>query len=168
MKELGIDFYLLIAQIINFGIIFFVLQKFLYKPIMTMLDKRKKEIDEGMQAAKRVQHEEEKSKEKQEKLVSEAKKEARAILEDAKKQAEEQKRQIVADAHKEAAAVAAKAKVQAETKAKALEEEMRKQAVDLAALMAQKLLPEILSDADHKKVIAAQLKALEKSVKMVN
>lgn len=168
MKELGIDFYLLIAQIVNFGIIFFVLKKFLYKPIITMIDKRKKEIDESLEQARKIEHEEEKAKEKQDKLVSEAKKEARSIIDEAKKQGEEQKRQIVADAHKEAQAVVTKSKAQAETKAKALEEEMRSQAVDLAAAMVQKLLPEVLSDADHKKVIASQLKALEKTMKAVN
>ncbi len=168
MKELGIEPLLLLAQIVNFGIIFFVLQKFLYKPVLAMIDKRKKEIDDGLDTAKRLQHEEEKGKEKQEKLVSDAKKEARALLEEAKKQAEEQKKTVLAEAHKEAQTIVAKSKTQAEAKAKALEEDMRRQAVDLAALMVQKLLPEVLSDADHKKVIATQLKALEKSVKAVN
>jgi F-type H+-transporting ATPase subunit b len=168
MKELGIEPMLLLAQIVNFAIIFFVLKKFLYKPVLTMIEKRKREIDEGLETARKIQEEEEKAKERKEKILTDAKKEARAIVDEAKKLAEEQKKQILADAHKEAGVILAKAKAQAESNAKALEEQMKRQSVDLAALMVQKLLPEVLSDADHKKVIAAQLKALQTSVKQVN
>lgn len=168
MKELGIEPMLLLAQIINFGIIFFVLKKFLYKPVLTMLEKRKKETEETIERAKRMEHEEGKMKEKQEKLVADAKKEARIILEEAKKQAEEQKRMTLAEAHTEVQSILAKGKTQAAAYQKTVESDVRKQAVELASLMVQKLLPEILSDQDHKKLIASQLKELEKSVKMVN
>jgi len=168
MKELGIEPMLLLAQIINFGIIFFVLKKFLYKPVLTMLEKRKKETEAAIDRAKKMEHEEEKMKEKQEKQVSEAKKEARLIIEEAKKQGEEQKRQTLAEAHTEVQALLAKGKTQAAAYQKTVEADMRKQAVELAALMVEKLLPSILSDQDHKKLIASQLKDLEKSVKMVN
>ena len=42
MEKLGIEPQLLLAQLVNFGIIIFVLSKFLYKPILDMLEKRKK------------------------------------------------------------------------------------------------------------------------------
>lgn len=45
MEQLGIDAKLLVAQMVNFLIIVFVLSKILYKPILTMLDKRRKEIE---------------------------------------------------------------------------------------------------------------------------
>jgi F-type H+-transporting ATPase subunit b len=168
MKELGIEPMLLLAQIINFGIIFFVLKKFLYKPVLTMLEKRKKETEMAIDRAKKMEHEEEKMKEKQEKQVSEAKKEARLIIEEAKKQAEEQKRQTLTEAHTEVQTLLAKGKTQAAAYQKTIEADMRKQAVELAALMVEKLLPSILSDQDHKKLIASQLNDLEKSVKTVN
>lgn len=165
MKELGIEPVLLVAQIINFAIIFFVLKKFLYKPLFSVIDKRKREIEEGLAMARKIQEDEEKAKEKQEKLIADAKKEARAIVEEAKKQAEQQKKQMLADAQKEVASMMEKAKAQAEAKMKAVEEEMRRQVVDLAALMAEKVLPDVLSEADHRKLIASQLKDLEKTMK---
>lgn len=165
MKQLGVEPVLLIAQIINFGIIFFVLKKILYHRLLSLIDKRKKEIEEGMSIARRIKEEEEKSKEKHEKLIAEAKREARHIVEEAKKQAEEQKKQILADAHREASSVMEKAKLQVEARLKAIEEDMKKQAIDLAALMVEKVIPKILSDADHRKIIASELKDLEKSIK---
>ena len=168
MKELGIEPILLLAQIINFGIIFFVLKKFLSKPILNMLDKRKQEIEEGLNLTRKMQAEEEKLKEKSDKVVSDAKKEARALLEEAKKQATEQRQQIVADAHKEAAQVIAKGKLQAEQEVKAMEEKVKQQVVDLASAMVAKLLPEVMSDKDHQKLLSSQLKDLEKNVTIVH
>lgn len=47
MEQLGIEPQLLLAQLVNFLIILFVLSKLLYKPILGMIEKRKKEIAEG-------------------------------------------------------------------------------------------------------------------------
>jgi len=45
LKEFGIQPTLLLAQIVNFLIILFVLKKFFYKPIIKVLDARKKRIE---------------------------------------------------------------------------------------------------------------------------
>ena len=46
MEALGIDLKLLIAQVVNFGILLFVLSKFLYKPVVTMLEERQKKAEQ--------------------------------------------------------------------------------------------------------------------------
>ena len=48
MEALGIDGRLLIAQIVNFGILLFVLNKVLYKPLIKLLDERKKNIKDAL------------------------------------------------------------------------------------------------------------------------
>lgn len=168
MKELGIEPVLLLAQIVNFGIILFVLKKFLYKPILSMLDKRKAEIEEGLAAAAKATRSEEKQKEKEAELLMQAKKDAKAIVDQAKKQLEEQKKQILAEAHTQAAEILAKAKTQAEKVAEAGEESMKSQAVELATAMVEKVLPDLLSESDHRKLLAAKLKDMEKAVKSIH
>lgn len=168
MKELGIQPILLIAQIVNFLIIFYLLKRFLFKPILTMLDKRKHEINENLERADRMAKEEEKIKEKQENMLVEAKKEAKTIIEQAKKQQDVLKKETIAKAHEEAQEIIAKARVQAEKNAKDQEEQMRKHAVELASAMVTKLVPEILSSDDHRKLIQTHLKDLEKRVKTIN
>jgi F-type H+-transporting ATPase subunit b len=168
MEALGIEPIYLLAQLVNFAIIFFLLRKFLYKPVLNMLDKRKAEVAESIDRASRMEREEEKLKEKHEKLLTDAKKEARSIVDEAKKQLEKQKKDIVAKAHEQATEVLAKAKVQAEQLLKENEATMRKQAVELASAMVVKLVPQVLSSDDHRKLIATHLKDLEKSVKTVN
>ena len=89
MEKLGIEPSLLLAQIVNFVIIMVVLTKILYTPILGMLEKRKKEIEESLAIRERLRVEEEKMQVRKEKLLSEARKEARAILDEAKKQGKE-------------------------------------------------------------------------------
>ena len=48
LKNLGFDPVMLGAQILNFLIIFFLLKRFLYKPVLDMIKKREDVIKEGL------------------------------------------------------------------------------------------------------------------------
>ena len=54
MSELGIDWKMLIAQLISFSIVFFVLWRFAYKPIFTMLQLRREKIAQGLANAEKT------------------------------------------------------------------------------------------------------------------
>ena len=49
LGNLGINGKLFMAQLINFAILFFILRKFAYQPILKVLDERKDKIDKGEQ-----------------------------------------------------------------------------------------------------------------------
>lgn len=55
--KFGIDWKLMIAQLINFGIIFFVLRAFVYKPVLKLLDERRKKIEDGLTFAEKAKSE---------------------------------------------------------------------------------------------------------------
>lgn len=160
MEKLGIEPSLLLAQIINFSIIVVVLTKFLYKPILAMLAKRKKEIEEGLAITEALRIEEEKLGVRKEKLLHEARKEARVILEDAKIQGKDLEKEIIAGAHREAQEIIEKAKREAIATHESLSGNIRKEAVLLAAAMARRLIAGVLSPADQHKLIAKHLKEL--------
>ncbi len=48
---------MMLAQLINFAIVFFVLKKFAYKPILNLLDARKKKIEDGLAFAEKAKSE---------------------------------------------------------------------------------------------------------------
>ena len=54
MSALGIDWRILITQLISFSIVFFVLWRFAYKPIFTMLQLRREKIAEGLANAEKI------------------------------------------------------------------------------------------------------------------
>src|SRR5258708_1593381 len=93
IKNFGINPYLLGAQIINFLILFYLLKRFAFKPILQVLEKRRKEIQEGLQQAEEGRHALEKALEEEKKILKKAQTEAQKFLSDAKNQAD----QIVSD-----------------------------------------------------------------------
>ena len=64
MAQLGINGPFLLAQIVNFIVLFLLLRRFLYPPLVKMLDERKQRIAEGLAAADvaRKEAEEERAK----------------------------------------------------------------------------------------------------------
>jgi len=57
MSELGIDWKILITQLISFSIVFFILWRFAYKPIFTMLQVRREKIAESLANAEKIKAE---------------------------------------------------------------------------------------------------------------
>jgi F-type H+-transporting ATPase subunit b len=161
MEKLGIEPKLLIAQIINFLIIVFVLSKLLYKPILNMLAKRKKEIEEGLKLTEKMREEEENFKEKKQKMLETTRGEATAILEEARKQAKVEEKDIIAAAHKEAESIIIKGKAEAERARVEMEKGVKKSAIELAILMSKRLLNGVLSNEDKHKLITKHVKELE-------
>ncbi len=161
MEQLGIEPKLLIAQLINFAIIVVVLQKLLYKPILDMLNKRKKEIADGVAMTESMRVEEEKFKLKQEKALEKAREDAMEIIEDAKKQAKEVEKELVADAHTQAGAIIARAKAEAEEVEKQAQVSLRKEAIALATTMAERLLSSVMTAKEQHAYIAKRVKDLE-------
>lgn len=162
MEQLGIEPQLLLAQIINFLIIFFVLSKLLYKPIVHMIEKRKKEIAEGLALTEKMRIAEEKLKEKEDKLLAEARREARNIVEVGEKEGEEAKKDIIAAAHKEADGIVAKGKEDVVALREKMEKDVRHAAVELASVMTKRLVSSVLGTGEQHKLLTKQLKELSK------
>jgi len=161
MDKLGIEPSLLLAQIVNFLVIIVVLQKLLYKPILTMLEKRRREIAEGVEFTEKMRSEEVKLKEKEEKALAKAREGALLILEDAKKQAKEEEKVLLSEANAQAATIIARAKSEAEDMHASARVAIRKEAVDLAVVMAKRLLGSVLSAKEQHALIAKRVKDLE-------
>lgn len=161
MEQLGIEPQLFIAQLVNFLIILFVLSKLLYKPILGMLEKRKKEIAQGLALTEKMREEEEKLKSKEDKLMIEARREARNIVEAGEKEADLVKKDIIGSAQKEAAAIVAKGKADILELRVRMEKDVRKAAVELATAMVRRLLTGVLTPADQHKLLTKHLKELD-------
>ena len=161
MDKLGIEPKLLLGQIVNFTIIMVVLSKFLYKPILDMLEKRKQEIAKGLELTEKMKDEEEKLMVKKQKMLEVARKEASDILDEARKQAKEEEKDIIATAHKDADAIVLKGKADAEALRVTMEKSVEQSAIALAVSISERLLTGVLSADDKHKLIAKHIKQLE-------
>src|SRR5882724_11377843 len=55
IEKFGIDWRILLAQVVNFIVVLIVLGKFVYKPVMKMLNKRREDIEHGIKSAKEAE-----------------------------------------------------------------------------------------------------------------
>lgn len=161
MEQLGIEPKLLIAQMINFLIIIVVLTKLLYQPILGMLEKRKKEIEEGLALTEKLRLEEEKIALKRDKVVDAARMEGQKLIEEARTRAHVEEKEIVAEAHVQAEEIIARGRAEVTRVQESMEKALRAQAVQLAVAMTKRLLTSVVSPKDQHKLIGAHIKKLE-------
>lgn len=101
MEALGINLKFLLIQLANFGLFVFLFTKFLLKPILKMLDARKKKIADGLEAAEKSKTEFLKIDELKNEAKRKMKSEEKKLLDEARIKAEKQASVIIADAKKQ-------------------------------------------------------------------
>ena len=86
LSDFGVQPILLAAQMVNFLVLLFILQKLLYKPLLKVLDERKKRIEESLANAEKIQKELEDTEAKRAQVLDEAIEEGKRIIAEASAQ----------------------------------------------------------------------------------
>lgn len=150
---MSIELNTFIWSIINFFVLLAILYKFLYKPVLNVLDSRKEEIANNLSHAEASRQEAEEMFQQYKKQLDDATAEAAEIIKKANKSAEEAKNEIIAQAREEAAAITEKAQMEImREKEKALKE-VRDEIASLAVLAAGKVLEKSITKEDHEKMV---------------
>ena len=151
------DIGLLFWMLLSFGIVFFILKKFAWKPILNMLNEREYNIEQDLKAAAKAREEMEKLQGNNERILSEARAERELIF----REAQNLKDKIIGEARE--LAVREKDKIMKDAHASiefeknAAIKEMRNVAAELSVQVAEKLLRRELSNDQKKKELIGQL-----------
>lgn len=154
-----INIYQVLFQIFNFGVVMYLLNKVLYKPVLKMLDERAKKINEGMALADKnikAADESEKSKKAE---IAKARKEASVILATAEKEAKAKADKIIAEAKAKAKAEAAAMMDSAAKEIESNKAKADKAIATLATKQAQLALGGSLSAKEIEAITTSMLKA---------
>ena len=148
---------LLIWTTIIFGLFWFIMSRFAFKPIAESLKKREVDIQSSLDEAKRAREEMSHLQAENEKLLAQAREERSAIL----KEAKEAKEEIIAEA-KERAGAEYKRKVESaiqdiENQKQAALVSLKNQAGQMAVEIAEKLLSRELSNKTEQEAYAKSL-----------
>ena len=81
---LGIQWPKLLAQMLNFSIVLFMLWRFAYKPIFTMLEARRQKIAEGMANAEKIKAQLAKTEADRKEILTQAGDQANKLIEEAR------------------------------------------------------------------------------------
>ncbi|SFC24668.1 F-type H+-transporting ATPase subunit b [Alkalibacterium subtropicum] len=92
-----ISWFEIIAQIINFFIILFILQRLLYKPVLKVMEQRQERIQKAQIEADRKMREAQKLMDRYEKKIENIQKERVDILDDARTQAQQKRERLLND-----------------------------------------------------------------------
>lgn len=140
----------LIAQVVNFLFLVFVLAKFAYKPLLKIMDERKNKIANDLAAAESAKAEAETVKNDYLAKLAEAKQEAQSIVEAARKNAQAAHDKIMADTKAEQEQVIAAAKETIAMEKQKAMAEVRAQVVELSLAAAGKIIEKKLGTEDDK------------------
>lgn len=142
----------LIAQILNFLFLVFVLAKFAYKPLLNIMEERKAKIASDLEAADKAKAEAEAVKSDYAAKLAEARQEAQAIIENARKTAQAAHDKIMADTKAEQELVIAAAKETIASEKKKSMDEIRAQVISLSMIAAGKIVEQKLGSEEDKKM----------------
>jgi F-type H+-transporting ATPase subunit b len=130
----------LIFQVINFLLLLYLLNRFLFKPLLARMDERGEKIAKGLEDAETAARDRELARAEREAAVSEARREAAEMLARANKIAEDTRKEILDQARSEAEKVTARAREEIVAEKDRAMAEIRGQVADLALAAAGKLV----------------------------
>ncbi|MCL4418553.1 F0F1 ATP synthase subunit B [Patescibacteria group bacterium] len=162
IKNFGLDPILLGAQIVNFLIIFYVLKRFLYKPVLSVLRKREQEIKDGLKQAEEGKKALENALQTEKEILKKAQNQAQKILEDAKLQALETSRQTQENARKRAEEMLSNAKDKIDQDIRDAEKRLTVYVSELAINLLEKSTKVLFSGKEQGEIIKTALKNFRK------
>jgi F-type H+-transporting ATPase subunit b len=151
--ELGINPPVLIAQLINFIILFGLLYIVAYKPIIRMLDERSKKVKDSIEQAEFIKQQAAGAEEEAKKRIDAASKEGQEVVARAVKTGEEAGRRVQHAARQEADALIARARLEIQRERDGAIDELRQEFADLTILAAGKVIDRSLDKEAHRQII---------------
>ncbi|KMW44497.1 F0F1 ATP synthase subunit B [Ralstonia insidiosa] len=148
----------LVAQMVVFFILWWVVAKFIWPPLVKALDERAKKIADGLAAADKGKAELELANKRVEQALTEARNEGAQRIADAEKRAQMSADEIKQNAQAEAARIIAQAKAEAEQQTVRARESLRDQVATLAVKGAEQILKREVNAQVHADLLN-QLKA---------
>jgi len=165
LAKLGINWQLLIAQIVNFMIVLGVLGFFVYKPILNLLDSRTERIRKAVEDAKRVENQ---MQEMDALRLQEMKKldaESGAYFERVRKQADVLQEEMLANAKKEAEGILQNAMRRIDEERRLMMEDVLKTVNKVVISMTEKILDREFSPADQERITKNLVADLPKQIR---
>lgn len=161
IAALGIDWKILVAQLVNFLILYFLLSKFAFGPLIKMLESRRKNVEVSEKTVKAIEQEKAKLDETVKTTVAKAKKEAQTIIAASQKSMKEE----IATAKKESEARSAKlladTKQQIEAMKKETKAELSREIGMLVVQATQRVIESDLSQQEKDTITSSIVKEVE-------
>ena len=142
VKTFQIEWKLVVAQLVNFGIVLGVLYKFAYGPILKTLNDRTAKIDRGLKDAEEASKKMVEMSEKEKEVLVEARKAAQDIIAKSEEQAKKNKEEILSEAKAQSQKAVADAQKKIEEEKNKMMSEVKGEIAGLVLSATEKLIGE--------------------------
>jgi F-type H+-transporting ATPase subunit b len=162
LHSFGIEWKLLIAQAINFGILVFVLWKLVYKPILRVLDDRSEMAKEAEAKSSSIESKLDEIKALEESTLAEARKRGAEIIKQTESSAQALKVKLEKDATEAASKVIREAESKMKSEQDKIHAELKSEMKEIVASAIESTVGKYLNaDAKHKLADEAAKEALK-------
>jgi F-type H+-transporting ATPase subunit b len=151
----------LIAQLVIFLLVLFILYRLAWGPLLKILNERRARIAQGVEATQRALQELEAAEKERQAKLEEARREAQAMLDRITKQAEDLRKELEAKAREQAEALTAKARAEIQQERQKAVQDLRSQVADLAVMAAGRIIGESLDAKKHRELIERAIEEAE-------
>lgn len=162
IKTFHIDIKLLIAQVINFVIVLFILWKFVYRPLLTLMNDRTQRIEKGLTDAKEAQEKLEQTEFEREQKLIKAQKEAQRLISEAKEEAKKQREEMLKNAREDVGRVVMEGKKQLALEKREILKEIKAEVSELVFAVSKKVLGEEIDAKKNNELVKKSLSKLKK------
>lgn len=152
MEQLGLDPNLLIAQIVNFLLFFYLYRKFIAKPLLEAVDKERREEEKRQKFLERAEKEEEEIAKKRADAENQIKKEATDFLDKTRQEAELVRQEILTEARQEADEVKKKGRTLLVQEKEELYAQLKQKLITLSISIVERGLKAYLTEDARKKI----------------
>lgn len=149
--KFGVDWKLLIAQIINFLLVIFLLHRFAFKPVLRTLAARQEKIAKGLQYTEEMEQKLKEAEKIYSDKMKQAEHEAKVLIDAAREQAKNYTEHQAQEAIAKAEHMIKKAEEAIEQERKQMLSDVRKDLASLVVTTSSKVLSKTLSDEDQKR-----------------
>ncbi len=152
LGALGINLKIFFAQLFNFTVVLLVMWKWVYTPLVKLLDERSGRIEKSMKQADEIEKRVQVVEQEHKQMMSQAKTEAAAMLEQARTDADARKKELLEAAKAEVQKIVTQGKAQLRTEKANMLRDAKAEIVDIAIAAATKVLKESVSEKTSQKL----------------
>ncbi|MEE8420728.1 MAG: F0F1 ATP synthase subunit B [Dehalococcoidales bacterium] len=151
--DLGFNLPVLLAQVVNVGLLFVLLYLLAYKPMLKWLDERARRIQESLAQADSVREQAAQAETEVKKQLEAASRAGQEKIARAVQIGEEVKQKAQLEARQEAEALITRARAETHRERDEAIDEVRKEVADLTILAAEKVIDQSLDKPAHRRLI---------------
>ena len=161
LGKIGFEWQMALFNLINFLILFWILKRYAFGPVMKVLKQRHKEVSDSVENIQKAKTELQMSQQKSQQLIYEEKVEANGVVEAAHEHAKKLSGTMKEKAKEEIELLISQAKKNIDIDKKEMKESLRKETIDIVVLAIEKILAEKMDSKMDEKYIKSILSSLK-------